>query len=131
MLRHWSRTVYWLVPPLICLAVYWYGLMAGFNADDFVWLQQRFRWEAGTPLADLLFAPTQHGTLRPLSERGYFLALSLLFPDDPLPFRIVAFATLFGAMALLTAIVRRVTGVGGGRTPGAGSLDSQSPTSPW
>ena len=106
----WLRWAYWLMPAIFCLLVHWHGVISGFRADDFVWLQQRLHLEAGQSVWSLLFTPTGHGTLRPFSERGFFLALSLIFPDNPLPYRIVVFLTQFASMALLSSVVWRVTG---------------------
>ena len=30
-----ARPAYWIAPPLFCLAVYWLGLKAWFQQDDF------------------------------------------------------------------------------------------------
>ena len=114
-MRRWSAgraasILAWFVPPLLCLAVYHKGLLAWFQADDFLWLGQRWQLQNGASVWRILFKPTIHGTWRPLSERGYFLALSLWFPDNPLPYRMVVFATHFFSLVLLAALVRRLTG---------------------
>jgi len=33
-----TRRASWAIPPLICLALYWYGLTCWFRQDDFAWL---------------------------------------------------------------------------------------------
>ena len=58
----------------------------------------------------VIFAPTQHGTFRPLSERIFFLTFHELFGIDSLPYRIWVFATQFANLVLISAITRRVTG---------------------
>lgn len=100
----------WCVPPLFCLVVFRKGLFAWFQADDFLWLEQRWQLQNGASVWSLLFKPTIHGTWRPLSERGFFLALSLWFPDNPLPYRVVVFATHLLSLFLLVAVMRRLTG---------------------
>ena len=50
------------------------------------------------------------GTVRPFSERGFFLLFSTLFGLNPVPFRMLAFLTQFANMALLGSITRRLTG---------------------
>lgn len=104
------RVAYWLVPPLFCLGLYWYALNSWFREDDFLWLQQHFKVQSWRDLWTVLFAPTAHGTFRPLSERAYFLIFGSLFPLDALPFRIWAFLTQFANLALVASIARRMTG---------------------
>jgi hypothetical protein len=105
-----SRAVYWLVPVLFCLALYWDGLKVWFHHDDFVWLGLRWKVHGWSDLLDVLFTPSAHGTFRPLSERGFFLLLGTLFPGNALPFRIAVFLTQLANLALLSSIVRRLTG---------------------
>ena len=106
----WLRIAFWSVPALFCVLVHWYGLFAYFRADDFVWLQQHIRMDAGESVWSIIFTPAAHGTMRPFSERGVFLLLGMFFPDNPLPFRIVAFATQIGSIVLLSSIMWRITG---------------------
>ena len=107
--KHVSSAAYWLVPPLFCLALYWDGLGAWFHHDDFAWLRLRSQIESWSGLSNALFAPSLHGTFRPLSERAFFLVLGTLFPGDALPFRMVVFLTQFANLALLSSIVWRLT----------------------
>ena len=79
---------YWLALPLICLAVYWRGLFAWFQADDFAWLSLRAHVHDWRSLLENLFAPMAQGTIRPLSERAFFLVFESLFGLHALPFRI-------------------------------------------
>lgn len=101
---------YWAIPPLFCLALYWYGLWTWFQQDDFVWLALRSEIHSWRDLGHALFTPSRHGTLRVLGERIYFIALSSWFGLDALPFRIVAFVTQFANLVLISSIARRVTG---------------------
>jgi hypothetical protein len=105
-----AQAVYWLVPPLLCLAVYNRGLLAWFQADDFAWLGLRLQVTGGRSLIHALFAPMAQGTLRPWSERAFFLVLGSLFGVNALPFRILVFVTQFANLALLAAVTRRITG---------------------
>ncbi len=105
-----QRLAYWLLPPLFCLALYWYALSSWFEADDFVWLRLPASVQSWRDLWRAIFAPTPHGTFRPLSERLYFLVFGSLFPLDALPFRIWAFLTQFANLALVASITRRITG---------------------
>jgi hypothetical protein len=101
---------YWTVPSLFCLALYWYGLLVWFQQDDFVWVGLRAQVHHWSDLWRVIFAPTQHGTFRPLSERVFFLAFHALFGLDSLPYRIWVFVTQFANLVLISAITRRVTG---------------------
>lgn len=105
-----ARAAYWAVPPLFCLAVYWPGLWAWFQQDDFAWLRLHLSIHQPSDLARALFAPMAQGTIRPLSERAFFLAGYALFGLDALPFRIAALLTQFVNLLLLGWIVRRLTG---------------------
>src|SRR6185295_7897338 len=57
-----------------------------------------------------MFTPMAQGTIRPWSERGFFMLFSTLFGLDALPFRIWVFATQFANLTLLNAIAGRLTG---------------------
>jgi hypothetical protein len=102
--------IYWLALPLICLAVYWRGLFAWFQADDFAWLSLRAHVHDWRSLLENLFAPMAQGTIRPLSERAFFLVFESLFGIHALPFRIWVFLTQCANLFLLAAVARRITG---------------------
>ncbi len=101
--------VYWVVPPLLCLAIYWRGLSVWFQADDFAWLALRLDVHDAPSLLHALFAPMAQGSIRPLSERAFFLVFESLFGVNPLPFRICVFLTQCANLALLAAVTRRLT----------------------
>ena len=65
--RRWVMALYWGLPPLVCLIVYWYGLRSWFLGDDFLWLGIQDRIRAGSSFWYEIFHPTPHGTFRPLS----------------------------------------------------------------
>lgn len=109
MTRAW-RVSAWLVPPLACVALYWYGLITWFHQDDFAWLGQRLELHSTSDLWRILFAPKAQGTIRPWSERLFFLLFYSWFGLDPLPFRVWAFLTQFVNLWLAGAIARRLTG---------------------
>src|SRR5690349_3293427 len=92
MTQAWRRAS-WALPPLFCLAFYWYGLRCWFRQDDFAWLGLGATVHDWNGLRKALFAPLAQGTIRPWSERAYFMGLHALFGLDALPFRIVVFAT--------------------------------------
>jgi hypothetical protein len=108
--RAFPAVAYWLAPPLLCLAIYGRGLLAWFQADDFAWLALRLQVHDWRTLIHVLFTPMAQGSIRPLSERGFFLVFESLFGVNALPFRIWVFLTQFANLALVAAIARRMTG---------------------
>jgi hypothetical protein len=110
-LRRKLRTAaYWAIPSIFCLVLYWPGLLAWFQQDDFVWLNlpnQAHGWDG---LLRTLFEPTVQGTWRPLSERVFFLGFGALFGSDALPYRIWVFLTMFANLALAESVTARLTG---------------------
>ena len=101
---------YWVLPSLICLLVHWRGFQSWFRADDFAWLGLSLRVHNLHDLPAALFQPLAQGTIRPWSERAFFLAGYGLFGLNPLPFHIAIFATQFANLALAAAVGARVTG---------------------
>jgi hypothetical protein len=99
-----------LIPPLLCFVIYKRGLTAWFQADDFAWLGLRLQVHDGRSLLHALFAPMAQGTIRPWSERAFFLTFESIFGVDALPFRICVFLTQCANLTLLSAITRRLTG---------------------
>jgi hypothetical protein len=82
-----ASAAWWLLPSLLCLALYWRGFTAWFRADDFAWLGAGIYVRNFHDLLVALFAPQAQGTIRPLSERAFFMAGFSLFGLDALPFR--------------------------------------------
>ena len=89
--------------------LYWPGLVAWFQQDDFVWLNLPNQAHGWHKLLRTLFEPTVQGTWRPLSERVFFLAFGAMFGSDALPYRIWVFLTMFANLALLQSITARMT----------------------
>jgi hypothetical protein len=94
----------------LCLWVFWPGLLAWFQQDDFAWLGLGLSIHDARTFLRSLFAPMAQGTIRPLSERAFFLTFHALFGMEALPFRIWVFLTQFAAMALLAAVSARLFG---------------------
>lgn len=105
-----TRALYWALPSLIALAIYWPALLAWFQQDDFAWLGLLREVREGESLWSALFRPSQHGTLRPLGERAFFLVLPALFGYESWPMRVAAFVTQCGSLVLAQAITLRATG---------------------
>lgn len=100
---------YWMLPALICLAVHWRGFESWFRGDDFAWLSLYSHIHSFGDLLSALFRPQAQGTIRPWSERAFFILGYGLFGLNALPFRIVIFATQFLALALAQAIGWKLT----------------------
>src|SRR5580693_1776333 len=104
------QAAWWLAPSLLCLLLYWRGFTAWFRADDFAWLGVGLYIRNFHDFLAAMFSPQAQGTIRPWSERAFFMAGFGLFGLDALPFRLVIFATQFANLALMAAILRRLTG---------------------
>jgi hypothetical protein len=101
---------YWTAAPLLMLALYWRGLIAWFQKDDFAWLGLRQLVHGPRDLLWALFAPLAQGTIRTLSERAVFLSFTSLFGLHALPFRILALVTCAAAIAIVSAVASRLSG---------------------
>ena len=75
-----------------------------------MWLELAGKVQSWRDLPGALFTPTVHGTIRPFSERGFFLLFYSIFGPDALPFRIWVFLTQCANLVLLALITRRLTG---------------------
>ena len=104
------RAAYWCAAPLVCLLVYWRSFQAWFRGDDFAWLGVGQNVHSFHDLLLALFTPFAQGTIRPLSERLFFMAGFDLFGLDSLPYRLIIFATQFVNLALVASIGSRLTG---------------------
>ena len=103
------NVLFWLIPPAFLIWLFHDGLNCWFLQDDFAWLGLVRQVHSSRDLLRVLFEPAAQGTIRPWSERGFFLLFETLFGLDDLPFRIMAFATMTANLLLLTWIVRRLT----------------------
>lgn len=109
MKRAW-RAAWWLCPPLLFLALYWPGLWIWFHQDDFAWLNLNLRLREGHSLWRLLLEPAAQGTIRPLSERLFFIGLYQAFGLNAFPYRVLVYATQVANLLLVAAIGRRLAG---------------------
>jgi len=101
---------YWILPSLFCLILYWHGLGAWFRADDFAWLNLSASVDNWRDLWEAIFSFKAQGTIRPLSERGFFILFDKLFGWNALPFRICVFLTQVANLVLISSITTRLTG---------------------
>src|SRR5215471_2005542 len=104
------RAAWWAAPCLFCLILFWPGLTAWFRGDDFAWLGAGLYNRNFHDLLVSLFGPKAQGTIRPFSERVFFMLGFQWFGLDALPFRIVVFATHFVNLSLAMWIGARLTG---------------------
>jgi hypothetical protein len=112
-----SRTLLWLLPIAFLFWLYSDGLKVWFTNDDFAWLGLLREVHESRSLLNALFAPEAQGTIRPWSDRGFFLLFESLFGLDNLPFRVCVFITMAANLTLIAWIARRITG-----SPAAGFL---------
>jgi hypothetical protein len=105
----WRRAS-WAIPPLFCVIFYWYGLKCWFRQDDFAWLQLSGKVHGWGGLWRAMFAPLAQGTIRPWSERAFFMGFYSLFGLNALPFRICVFLTQIVNLTLIRAVAQRITG---------------------
>jgi hypothetical protein len=99
----------WLLPIFLLLALYREAFHTWFLGDDFAWLSLSHLIARRHDLLYELFAPAAQGTIRPWSERGFFILLESLFGLNQIPFRIVAFATAAADCFLIAWTVKKLT----------------------
>ena len=105
-----ARAAFWTLPTLFFLWLWWGGIKCWFWQDDFAWLHlhiEAYNWRT---FLKTMFEPMAQGTIRPWSERGFFLLFWRLFQADALPYRILAFATQAANLVLLGWVVLRLSG---------------------
>lgn len=103
------RGAYWVAPMAFCLALYWLGLKTWFSEDDFAWLNLRNHVVDFHSFLWATFAPLAQGTIRPLSERAFFMVFTYFFHLHPLPYHIFIYLNQFLNIALLTLVTRKLT----------------------
>ena len=95
---------------LFCTILYKYTLRAWFQADDFAWLGLRLHVHSAQQFWYAMFAPLAGGSIRPLSERAFFMGFSWLFGIHALPYRIAVYVTQLAVVALLAVVAKRLCG---------------------
>src|ERR1700682_1194333 len=101
---------YWVTPPLLGLLLYWPSLSSWFQNDDLNWLNLRNLVHNWRDFWWALFTPFGQGTIRPLSERVFYMSFYSMFGTNPLPYRCLAFITYAATLVLLASVCRRLTG---------------------
>jgi hypothetical protein len=105
-----SRAAFWIVPPLAALWFHWLAVKTWFFGDDFAWLIHATEFYNFREFLRAVFAPMAQGTIRPWSDRIFFMVFYRVFGLDPLPFHIWVMLTQCLNILLLLSIVRRLTG---------------------
>jgi hypothetical protein len=104
----WQAVFFQTAPVLFLLFLFRDGLSCWFIADDFAWLGLLRQVYTPHDLFRVLFEPAAQGTIRPWSERGFFLLFEYIFGIDNVPFRIMAFVTMAANLVLVNRIARRI-----------------------
>ncbi|MDQ6675833.1 MAG: hypothetical protein M3Z09_00890 [Acidobacteriota bacterium] len=99
----------YILPTLFLFAVYWYGLKCWFEQDDFAWLGLHAQVTDWRSFWAAMFTPYAQGTIRPWSERGFFLLFYKLFQSNALPYHIFVFVSQTANLVLLSLIFLKLT----------------------
>lgn len=102
--------LWWLIPIAFFFWLYAAALKTWFIADDFAWLSLLGLVHNFHDVVSALFSPAAQGTIRPWSDRGFFLLFESLFGLDSVPFRACVAVTMVADLTLLGWITRRITG---------------------
>ena len=97
-----------MIPVILCAAIYWHGLHCWFLQDDFAWLGLADEWNTFPELIGTLFKPMAQGTIRPISERAFYIVFRNLFDLNAFPYRLLVLLTQFANLVLLYGIARRL-----------------------
>jgi hypothetical protein len=84
-------------------------MRAWFQQDDFAWLGQGLNIATWKDLAEALFIPRAQGTIRPWSERLFFILFYHWFGLDPRPYHLWVAVTQVANLLLLQSIVLHLT----------------------
>jgi hypothetical protein len=99
------------IPIAFFAWLYAYGIRSWFQQDDFAWLILAYKSQSNA-FADLLrvlFEPQAQGTIRPWSERLFFLVLFDRFGLDHRPYHLVVALTQCANLVLLQSVTLRLT----------------------
>jgi hypothetical protein len=103
------RVSFWLIPIVLCFELYRLGIRTWFSQDDFAWLGLRLEVRDFKTFLAAMFEPKAQGTIRPWSERGFFMLFSYLFGMHALPYRIFVFCNQCLNLILLMRVTLKLT----------------------
>lgn len=107
--RYAIARCYLLLPVIAFLGVFYAGLGAWFQQDDFAHLQLAAKTSAAE-LPAFLVKPVAQGTFRPLSERLFYWVIYNWFGLDAFPARVFCFVLQGVNCILLALLLFRLTG---------------------
>lgn len=84
--------------------LYKYATVAWFQQDDFAWLGLRLQVHSWRDFLRIMFVPLAQGTIRPISERAFYMAFFSWFDLNALPYRALVYVTQLGNIALLSVV---------------------------
>lgn len=99
-----------LAPIVFLFWFYRLGLKAWFQQDDFAWLQMRRTLHTASDWMFALFTPLAQGTVRPISERLFFIWGTEFFFLDPRPMHLLVALTQTANVLLLFSLTFRLIG---------------------
>lgn len=105
-LRH---ALLYAIPIAFFAWLFSFGLRSWFQQDDFAWLSLRSQVHSWADLPRILFQPLAQGTIRPWSERLFFLALFDRFGFDHRPYHLIVAVTQCANLVLLQSTTLRLT----------------------
>lgn len=101
----------YFIAVIILAAAYQKTFRIWFRGDDFAWLGLTLSIQNFSTFLRGLFEPMAQGTVRFLSERAFFIAMTSVFGvNEAIPFRIAVFATQLLNLWLFGKIVMHLTG---------------------
>lgn len=99
----------WVLPIVFFAWMYWFGLRAWFQQDDFAWLSQGLSIVTWRDFVESLFTPRAQGTIRPWSERLFFISFYHWFGLDHRPYHFWVGVTQVANLLLLQSITLKIT----------------------
>jgi hypothetical protein len=99
-----------LLPLAFCFWLHQLALRGWFWQDDFAWLSLHLQVFDRPTFLQTMFEPMAQGTIRPWSERGFFLLLFKMYGLDALPYHALVMGTQFANLLLVVWIVRKLGG---------------------
>ena len=108
-MRRARIALWWALPAALFVWLYWQSMRVWFHQDDFAWLGLGLEIHSVRDWLQAVFEPRAQGTIRPWSERLFFLVFSSVFGLDHRPFHLWVALTQVCNLALLQSIVWRLT----------------------
>lgn len=110
MKKSYLWALVYLLPLAFCYWLHQFAVRGWFWQDDFAWLSLHLQVFDRATFLQTMFEPLAQGTIRPWSERGFFLLLFKLFGLDALPYHALVMGTQFANLLLVSWIVRKLGG---------------------